>query len=191
MLQNIKERLKASPSSSSSSHTRRQQFHIHQKAIVLKNTNLSGEIHIGAGTVIHPHATVRAISGPIYIKECNIIEEYAEIINLSGSPLYIGSFNIFEVGSVTAAKQIGDSNKIECKAQLGKNCIIGDHCVVGTKTSVDDNDEIISNTVIFGENRQRSKQFTSLEEHNKTMKDHIQFLTQTLPMYNFPRGPSK
>ena len=77
-------------------------------AVVCNESELRGDITIGARTVIHPKAKILAESGPIIIGEGNLIEEQSEIINRaeegSSEPpggtvpvMIIGNNNVFEV----------------------------------------------------------------------------------------------
>jgi len=56
-------------------------FAIHSKAVVCQDVDLKGDITIGSGTVIHPKATIFAITSPIVIGANCIIEEAVIIIN--------------------------------------------------------------------------------------------------------------
>ncbi|OJT01829.1 Dynactin subunit 6 [Trametes pubescens] len=61
----------------------RDKFTIHSKAVVCQDVELKGDITIGAGTIVHPKATIFAIAGPIVIGSGCIIEEGAIIVNRS------------------------------------------------------------------------------------------------------------
>jgi dynactin-6 len=53
----------------------------HELAVICQDAELKGEITIGAGTVVHPKATLFAAAGPIEIGENCIVEENAVIVN--------------------------------------------------------------------------------------------------------------
>ncbi|VDM61386.1 unnamed protein product [Angiostrongylus costaricensis] len=55
---------------------------IHPTAIVCREATLEGDIRIGAGTVVHPFAVIKATNAPIIIGENNIIEERSLIENI-------------------------------------------------------------------------------------------------------------
>lgn len=49
--------------------------------MVCEEAKLRGDITIGAGTIIHPSATILAEAGPIIIGDACLIEEQAKIIH--------------------------------------------------------------------------------------------------------------
>ncbi|KJH51719.1 bacterial transferase hexapeptide repeat protein [Dictyocaulus viviparus] len=57
-------------------------INIHPTAIVCREAVLEGNVRIGAGTVVHPFAIIKASNGPILIGENNIIEERSLIENI-------------------------------------------------------------------------------------------------------------
>ena len=59
----------------------RDKFTIHSKAVVCQDVDMKGDITIGAGTIVHPKATIFAAGGPIIIGSGCIIEEGAIILN--------------------------------------------------------------------------------------------------------------
>ncbi len=74
-------------------------------------------IRFGAGCIVHPYATIKALGGDIYFGDYNIIEEKVEIINQKrndgkGQPIKktmkIGNYNMFEVGASVDSTDIGD-----------------------------------------------------------------------------------
>lgn len=50
-------------------------------ALVCEESKLRGDITIGAGTIVHPSATIIAEAGPIVIGEKCLVEEQAKIIH--------------------------------------------------------------------------------------------------------------
>ncbi|XP_008320367.1 dynactin subunit 6 isoform X2 [Cynoglossus semilaevis] len=96
-------------------------------AVVCVESEIRGDVTIGARTVVHPKARIIAEAGPIIIGEGNLIEEQALIINsypenikpdtegLEPKTMIIGTNNVFEVGCVSQALKIGDNNVIESK----------------------------------------------------------------------------
>ncbi|CDR00848.1 unnamed protein product [Oncorhynchus mykiss] len=79
-------------------------------AVVCVESEIRGEVTIGARTVVHPKARIIAEAGPIVIGEGNLIEEQALIINsypeniapdsegVEPKTMTIGINNVFEVG---------------------------------------------------------------------------------------------
>lgn len=59
----------------------RDKFTIHSKAVVCQDVELKGDITVGAGTIVHPKATIFAIAGPIVIGAGCIIEEGVILVN--------------------------------------------------------------------------------------------------------------
>jgi dynactin 6 len=53
----------------------------HSTARICQDIDIRGDITIGAGTVIHPKATIYALSGSIVIGEGCVIEENVVIVN--------------------------------------------------------------------------------------------------------------
>jgi dynactin-6 len=53
----------------------------HSTALICQDTNLQGEITIGAGCIVHPKASILALGGPIVIGQNCVIEETAAIVN--------------------------------------------------------------------------------------------------------------
>ncbi|KHJ84040.1 bacterial transferase hexapeptide repeat protein [Oesophagostomum dentatum] len=79
-----------------------QGIEIHPTAIVCREATLEGCVSIGAGTVVHPFAIIKATNGPIIIGENNIIEERSLIENLledGDKVMEVGNQNIIEVGA--------------------------------------------------------------------------------------------
>uniref|UniRef100_UPI003F518387 dynactin subunit 6 isoform 2 n=1 Tax=Danio rerio TaxID=7955 RepID=UPI003F518387 len=110
-------------------------------AVVCVESDIRGDVTIGARTVVHPKARIIAEAGPIVIGEGNLIEEQALIINsfpenllpntddVEPKPMIIGVNNVFEVGCVCQALKIGDNNVIESKADVGRSVMLTCVCV--------------------------------------------------------------
>ena len=114
-------------------------------AVVCNESELKGDITIGARTVIHPKAKILAESGPIIIGEGNLIEEQSEIINRAEgedgeggtvSVMIIGNNNVFEVGSSSHSLKIGDSNILEAKSYVGRATSLSHGCIIGAGCSL-------------------------------------------------------
>uniref|UniRef100_A0A8C2CU39 Dynactin subunit 6 n=1 Tax=Cyprinus carpio TaxID=7962 RepID=A0A8C2CU39_CYPCA len=131
-------------------------------AVVCVESDIRGDVTIGARTVVHPKARIIAEAGPIVIGEGNLIEEQALIINsypenilpdaedVEPKTMSIGINNVFEVGCVSQALKIGDNNVIESKAEVGRNVILSSGCIVGACCQVNTCEVIQENTVIYG-----------------------------------------
>ncbi|KAG7243361.1 hypothetical protein INR49_011817 [Caranx melampygus] len=133
-------------------------------AVVCVESEVRGDVTIGARTVVHPKARIIAEVGPIVIGEGNLIEEQALIINsypenimpdtegVEPKTMTIGANNVFEVGCVSQALKIGDNNVIESKADLGRNVILTSGCIIGACCQVNTCEAVPENTVVYGSN---------------------------------------
>ncbi|XP_070998830.1 dynactin subunit 6-like [Oncorhynchus clarkii lewisi] len=161
-------------------------------AVVCVESEIRGEVTIGARTVVHPKARIIAEAGPIVIGEGNLIEEQALIINsypeniapdsegVEPKTMTIGINNVFEVGCMSQALKIGDNNVIESKADLGRNMILTSGCIIGACCQVNTCEVIPENTVIFGSGCQRRVQ----TERPQPQTLQLDFLMKILPNYH-------
>ncbi|KAF3837021.1 hypothetical protein F7725_004485 [Dissostichus mawsoni] len=128
-------------------------------AVVCVESEIRGDVTIGESPDRGaPKARIIAEAGPIIIGEGNLIEEQALIINRQEENTYnniypenqlpdsegaeqktmtIGTNNVFEVGCVSQALNIGDNNVID-------GCIVGACCQLNTCEVVPEN------TVVYG-----------------------------------------
>ncbi|KAK6324502.1 hypothetical protein J4Q44_G00038440 [Coregonus suidteri] len=163
-------------------------------AVVCVESEIRGDVTIGARTVVHPKARIIAEAGPIVIGEGNLIEEQALIINsypeiitpdslfegVEPKTMTIGINNVFEVGCMSQALKIGDNNVIESKADLGRNMILTSGCIIGACCQVNTCEVIPENTVIFGSGCQRRVQ----TERPQPQTLQLDFLMKILPNYH-------
>ncbi|NP_001158677.1 Dynactin subunit 6 [Oncorhynchus mykiss] len=161
-------------------------------AVVCVESEIRGEVTIGARTVVHPKARIIAEAGPIVIGDGNLIEEQALIINsypeniapdsegVEPKTMTIGINNVFEVGCMSQTLKIGDNNVIESKADLGRNMILTSGCIIGTCCQVNTCEVIPENTVIFGSGCQRRVQ----TERPQPQTLQLDFLMKILPNYH-------
>ncbi|CAL8241928.1 unnamed protein product [Merluccius merluccius] len=161
-------------------------------AVVCVESEIRGDVSIGARTVVHPKARIIAEAGPIIIGEGNLIEEQALIINsypenimpdtedVEPNTLTIGANNVFEVGCVSRALKIGDNNVIESKADLGKSVSLTSGCIIGAGCQVNTSEVIPENTVVYGANGNRRVQ--SEKPQPQTLQ--LDFLMKILPNYH-------
>jgi len=113
---------------------------------------IKGDVKIGMKTIIHPCAKILATGGPIVIGDSNIIEELACIENRSktNETLYIGNWNVFEVRSSVYASVIGDNNVFETNCVVGEEMAIGNACVFGVGTKVNNVKSCPDHSVFYG-----------------------------------------
>ena len=69
--------------------------------------------------------------------------------------MYIGSNNMFEIGTTVKSKKIGDNNVFECKSFIGKNVEVSSGCTIGALCCVMCRDRLPENCVIYGQDRLR------------------------------------
>ncbi|XP_053716147.1 dynactin subunit 6-like isoform X3 [Synchiropus splendidus] len=161
-------------------------------AVVCVESEIRGDVTIGARTVVHPKARIIAEAGPIIIGESNLIEEQALIINrypqnimpdtekAAPKTMVIGTNNLFEVGSVSQALKIGDNNVIESKADLGRNVILTSGCIIGACCQINTCEVVPENTVVYGSKCIRRVQ--SDKPQPQTLQ--LDFLMKILPNYH-------
>uniref|UniRef100_A0A3P9ME95 Dynactin subunit 6 n=1 Tax=Oryzias latipes TaxID=8090 RepID=A0A3P9ME95_ORYLA len=161
-------------------------------AVVCVESEIRGDVTIGARTVVHPKARIIAEAGPIIIGEGNLIEEQALIINsypenilpdadgAEPKAMMIGTNNVFEVGCVSQALKIGDNNVIESKADLGRNVILTSGCIIGACCQINTCEVVPENTVVYGSNSMRRTQ----NEKPQPQTLQLDFLMKILPNYH-------
>jgi len=122
---------------------------IGEGAIVCKSAKLVGQVVIGNGCVVHPHATVDGSIAAVRVGEMCIVEEFSCLQNTSGANMTIGSHSVFEVGCVVDSSSIGSGTIIHAKAKVDAGCVIGDGCVIGMGVQVPSGSVIDNNTVLY------------------------------------------
>jgi len=167
-------------------------------AVVCNESELRGDITIGARTVIHPKAKILAESGPIIIGEGNLIEEQSEIINRAEgeggdgeggtvSVMIIGNNNVFEVGSSSHSLKIGDSNILEAKSYVGRDTSLSHGCIIGAGCSLTAQEVLTEHSVISGGQCGRRL----AKERPAPQHLQIDFLSKVLPNYHHLKKPAK
>merc|ERR1712135_136508 len=163
-------------------------------AVVCAETDLRGDITIGAKTVIHPKAQIIAEAGPIIIGENNLIEEQVRIHNVAQSGptsnwavMIIGNNNVFEVDCFTEALNIGDNNILESKCYVGRQTELTNGCIVGSLVRLTTSERVTENTVVFGSGSSRRTQ----NERPPAQTLQLEFLTKVLPNYHHLRKSTK
>ncbi|KAJ8472830.1 hypothetical protein ONZ45_g5234 [Pleurotus djamor] len=166
----------------------RDKFTIHSKAVVCQDVDLKGDITIGAGTIVHPKATIFAIGGPIVIGNGCIIEESAIIVNRFGGLLYrIRDDNLFEIGCRVECPSIGNFNTVSTRARVHHTVRLSSHCVIGAGCLVaPSEDEILDDfTTIYGPDAQRRVwSGRGKVQEADLRKKHVEYLREMLPKFN-------
>ncbi|KAF7234027.1 hypothetical protein EG68_10651 [Paragonimus skrjabini miyazakii] len=172
----------------------RNQIRIAHGAVVCSECELSGEVTIGANTIIHPKARIIAEAGPIHIGAFNLIEEQVQIINrVPDSVMKIGDHNVFEIGAQCEAIEVGDNNVLEAKSVVGPRVRITNGCVIGSMCSLTSDETLPECMVIYGEENlllglashfphQCHRRIASERPPAQTLQ--LDFLTKILPNYH-------
>ncbi|KAL0580470.1 hypothetical protein V5O48_001540 [Marasmius crinis-equi] len=165
----------------------RDKFTIHSKAVVCQDVELKGDITIGAGTIVHPKATIFAIAGPIVIGSGCIIEESAIIVNRRKEVMRIGDDNQFEIGCRVESPSVGSFNTISVRARVHHTVRISSFCVIGAGCMlVPQEDETLDDyTVVYGPEAERRvwSGKGKIQEADLRRK-HAEYLREMLPKFN-------
>jgi len=132
-------------------------------AVVCIDAELSGEVSVGDGCVIHPRASLIGAAGPLVLGTGNIVEERALIATAEDRTLKIGNNNVFEVGCRVESISIGDANIVEARAILGAGTVIGNGCCIGAGVVIPPGTVVPDHTVIWGSNREQRRIEESME----------------------------
>uniref|UniRef100_A0A8C5GPJ0 Dynactin subunit 6 n=1 Tax=Gouania willdenowi TaxID=441366 RepID=A0A8C5GPJ0_GOUWI len=168
-------------------------------AVVCVESEIRGDVTIGARSVVHPKARIIAEAGPIIIGEGNLIEEQALIINSypenrttpdsegdEPKAMIIGTNNVFEVGCVSQALKIGDNNVIESKADLGRNVTLTSGCIIGACCQINTSEVVPENMVVYGSCKRRVQ-----SERPQPQTLQLDFLMKILPNYHHLKKTTK
>ena len=115
-------------------------------AIVAADTSFLGNVSIGAGTVVHPRATIDGRQAPVVVGDNCILEEQVTI-TARGDRVFIGDGNSFRVGATLDASNVGNCNQFEARssvvgADVHNFCAVGAGCTVTT--------DLADRTVVYG-----------------------------------------
>lgn len=170
----------------------RNKIKVMPRATVCEDSIIRGDVTISSGTVVHPSSTIIAESGPIIIGENCIIEEYAKIIHRIPSDhklvqentdkphvLVIGANNIFEVGCTVEALKIGEKNVFECRSYVSSGVTISSGCVIGAGCSLNGNQHLKENTVIYGKNCQQREALDKQGVSEYVLLTHLMLIFNT------------
>ena len=83
-----------------------------------KSAEVSGDVHIGEGVIIHPGARIVAgEGGSVTLGRGCVVEERCLIEALPGSRVDVGEGNLFQVGCRVRALSVGDFNVFGAKVR--------------------------------------------------------------------------
>ena len=161
-------------------------------AVVCSECKIVGDVSIGSKTVIHPKAEIIAEAGPIIIGENNLIEERSRIVNRNSSGaettpvMIIGNNNVFEVDCTSNALKIGDNNVLEMKSFVGRASVLTNGCVIGAGCSIETNEILPENCVIYGSTSKRQ----IMSEKPSSQMPQVEHLSKLLPKYHHLKKPN-
>ncbi|KIY72010.1 hypothetical protein CYLTODRAFT_434980 [Cylindrobasidium torrendii FP15055 ss-10] len=162
-------------------------FSIHSKAVVCQDVELKGDITIGSGTVVHPKATIFAISGPIAIGSGNIIEEGAVILNRRKEVMRIGDENLFEIMARVECPSIGNYNTFGARSRTHHTIRVQNFTNIGAGClAVPTEDEVLDDyTIVYGPAAERRiwSGKGKVQEIDLRRK-HAEYLREMLPKFN-------
>jgi len=165
------------------------QLKIDKGSIVCQETEIVGEVTIGAGTVVHPKASIIAEGGPIIIGANNIIEEHVTIKNPKSAnyvTLTIGTNNMFEVASHISCN-VGDNNLFETRCTAAKGVTIPNGCTIGAGVTLQDQQVLNDNTIIFGVTNKTHQVKNAQETHIALHSRQLDVLWKTLKNFHHLR----
>jgi dynactin-6 len=142
-------------------------------------------VSIGAGSVVHPRATICARFGPVVIGANCVVEEFACIRAPADSAegIEIGNMNLLRVGCVVEAS-LGSGNLVDCRARVPAGTGLGSGCVVGPAITIDA--PLTDGTILYGSastaniaQRRRADQFAANIEDIKPKEILREMLSKT------------
>ena len=147
------------------------------RVIIADQADIQGSIQFGDGCIVHPGAYIAAKGGPIIFGENCIIEEKARIVNkVKGKDaqgktipheMKIGSYNVFEAGSIVTSSRIGNLNEFQHKSFVDDNCRIGNACVVGPCAKLTPGTVLADNTFVSDDGRVMVNDESTIPETRK------------------------
>lgn len=165
----------------------RDRFTIHSKAVVCQDSELKGDITIGAGTIVHPKATIFAIAGPIVIGTNCILEEGCILVNRRKEVMRIGDDNLFEICCRVESPSIGNFNTFSTKSRVHHTIRVSSYCVIGAcSLVVPTQDQLFDDfTVVYGPTaEQRVWSGRGKIQEADLRRKHAEYLREMLPKFN-------
>ncbi|KAK4686613.1 dynactin 6, partial [Tremellales sp. Uapishka_1] len=168
------------------SSNRQTRITAHSTSVICQDVELKGDITVGAGTVIHPKATILAIGGPIVMGSDCVVEEMAIIVNRNKGIMRIGDDNMFMVASRVESPSIGDSNTFQPRSKASSAVTISDHCTLSANTILlplgTDHETLPPYTVVYGEDSSRRTWDGSGQDAERGLRaKHVEYLREVIP----------
>jgi len=165
---------------------------VHPTCLVAQDSDLRGQITLGAHTIIHPKASIQALGGPIIIGQKCMVEEGTKIVNRGGNAMRIGDGNVFMVGCSVESPSVGDNNVFQPGSKtagvtVSHNCTIGAGTVVVPESTAQDApvETLPPYTVVYGEASERRTWDRTGEESEAYLREkHLEYLSEILPKFN-------
>lgn len=165
----------------------RDKFTIHSRAVVCQDVELRGDITVGAGTIVHPKATIYAIVGPIVIGSNCIIEESVIIVNRRKEIMRIGDDNLFEIGCRVDSPAVGNFNTVSTRARIHHTVRVSNFCIIGAGCLLaPTEDEVLGDyTMVYGPAAERRKwSGRGRVQEADLRRKHVEYLREMLPKFN-------
>ena len=136
---------------------------VNNTCFVAETAAVIGDVRLGAGCGVWPHAVLHADSHPIEVGEDSSIREGAVIHNECDTPVRIGRSVVIDSGAVLQGCVIGDSSRVGVRAVIFGGAVIGRHCIVANGTLVPQGAAFPDGTLIAGMPAQVVRALTTQE----------------------------
>lgn len=123
---------------------------VNNTCYVAETAAVIGDVRLGAGCGVWPHAVLHADSQPIAVGEDTSIREGVVIHNERDTPVRIGRGVIVDNGAVLQGCVIGDGTRVGVRAVIFGGAVIGRHCIVADGTLVPQGAAFPDGTLIAG-----------------------------------------
>lgn len=123
---------------------------VNSTCYVAETAAVIGDVRLGAGCGVWPHAVLHADSQPIEVGEDTSIREGAVIHNECDTPVRIGRGVVIDNGAVLQGCVIGDGTRVGVRAVIFGGAVIGRHCIVADGTLIPQGATFPDATLIAG-----------------------------------------
>lgn len=136
---------------------------VNNTCYVAESAAVIGDVRLGAGCGVWPHAVLHADSHPIEVGDDSHIREGAVIHNECDTPVRIGRGVVIDTGAVLQGCVIGDGARVGVRAVIFGGAVIGRHCIVADGTLVPQDASFPDGTLIAGLPAQAVRALTANE----------------------------
>lgn len=123
---------------------------VNNTCYVAETAAVIGDVRLGAGCGVWPHAVLHADSHPIEVGEDSSIREGTVIHNECDTPVRIGRGVVIDSGAVLQGCVIGDGSRVGVRAVIFGGAVIGRHCIVADGTLVPQGSAFPDGSLIAG-----------------------------------------